>query len=70
MLFLNFEDFALNKQETINKIFDHIQLERIEINKVDFDFRRCENNINLYKSELVKSEIEYIEKKLRKYLYF
>ena len=69
VLFLNFEDFALNKQETINKIFDHIQLERIEINKVDFDFRRCENNINLYKSELVKSEIEYIEKKLRKYLY-
>ena len=69
VLFLNFEDFALNKQETINKIFDHIQLERIEINKIDFDFRRCENNINLYKNELVKSEVEYIEKKLKKYLY-
>jgi len=70
VLFLNFEDFVIKKQEMINKIFDHIQLERIEISNVNFDFRRCENNINLFESELVKSEIEYIEKKLRKYLYF
>jgi hypothetical protein len=69
VLFLNFEDFVLKKQETINKIFDHIQQERIEINKVNFDFSRCEKNINLFKSELIKSEIEYIEKKLKKYLY-
>ncbi len=69
VFFFNFEDFVIKKQETINKIFDHIQLDRIEINKVDFNFSRCENNINLYKKELYKSEIEYIENKLKKYLY-
>ena len=70
VLFLNFEDFVIRKQDTINKIFDHIQYERVEISKVDFNFNRCENNINLYKKELNKKEINYIENKLKKYLYF
>jgi len=69
ILFLNFEDFVIKKQETVNKIFEHIRYDRIEINKVDFDFNRCENNINAYKKELDKKEIDYIEKKLKKYLY-
>ena len=69
VFFFNFEDFVIKRQETINKIFDHIRCERIEINNVDFNFSRCENNINLYKKELYKSEIEYIENKLKKYLY-
>ena len=46
-----------------------IQKAGIEINKVDFNFNRCESNINLFKKELNKNEIEYIEKKLKKYLY-
>ena len=41
----------------------------MEINKVDFNFNRCENNINLFKKELRNDEIVYIEKKLKKYLY-
>jgi len=70
VIFFNFEDFVIKRDETINKIFDHIQCERIEINKVDFNFSRCEGNINVYKKELYKKEIEYIENKLKKYLYF
>ena len=69
VFFLNFEDFVIKKKETINKIFDHIEHDRLEINKVDFNFNRCESNINLFKKELNKNEIEYIEKKLKKYLY-
>ncbi len=69
VLFLNFEDFVLKKQETVNKIFEHIQYDRIEIDKVDFNFTRCENNINAYKKQLDKKEIEYIEKNLKEYLY-
>tara|TARA_Y100000816_G_scaffold220828_1_gene165821 strand:- start:11333 stop:12313 length:981 start_codon:yes stop_codon:yes gene_type:complete len=69
VFFLNFEDFVIKKTETINKIFDHIGYDRLEINKVDFNFNRCENNINLFKKELRNDEIVYIEKKLKKYLY-
>ena len=69
VFFFNFEDFVIKKTETINKIFDHIGYDRMEINKVDFNFNRCENNINLFKKELRKDEKEFIEKKLKKYLY-
>tara|TARA_Y100000816_G_scaffold280556_1_gene254071 strand:+ start:681 stop:1661 length:981 start_codon:yes stop_codon:yes gene_type:complete len=69
VLFFNFEDFVINKIETINKIFDHIHYDRLDINNVDFNFNRCEKNVNKFKKELHNSEIEYIEKKLKKYLY-
>lgn len=69
VFFFNFEDFVIKKKETINKIFEHIQRDSVELNKVDFNFSRCENNVNLYKKELHKNEIEYIEKKLKNYLY-
>ena len=69
VLFLNFEDFVIKKQDTISKIFNHIESEQIEFNKVDFNFSRCENNINVFKKELNKNEIEYIEKKLKTFLY-
>ena len=69
VLFLNFEDFVIKKKETINKIFDHINYERLEINSVNFNFNRCEKNMNKFKEELYNNEIEYIEKKLKKYLY-
>lgn len=69
VLFLNFEDFVIKKQDSINKIFDHIEYERIDFNKVDFNFSRCENNINLFKRELNKKEIEYIKNKLKDFLY-
>ena len=52
-----------------SKIFNHIESEQIEFNKVDFNFSRCENNISVFKKELNKNEIEYIEKKLKTFLY-
>ena len=66
---VNFEDFVIKKHDTISKIFNHIESEQIEFNKVDFNFSRCENNISVFKKELNKNEIEYIEKKLKTFLY-
>ena len=60
----------INNKYTVYALsFNYRQKHKLEINKVDFNFNRCENNINLFKKELHKDEIEYIEKKLKKYLY-
>lgn len=69
VLFINFEDFVINRQATINKIFEHIEYEKIDYKKVNYNFIRCENNINLYKKELNKKEIFKIEDKLKSFLY-
>ena len=64
---LNQKIFDLSTKVSVVTLDSYCEMH--QINKVDFNFNRCENNINLFKKELRNDEIVYIEKKLKKYLY-
>ena len=66
VLFINFEDFVINRQATINKIFEHIEYEKIDYKKVNYNFIRCKIILIYIKKELNKKEIFKIEDKLKK----
>ncbi len=69
ILFINFEDFVLNREDSINKILNHLNIKNYDYKKSNFDFKRCENNCSIFKKELLDDEIQYLEKKLNRYIY-
>jgi len=69
VLFINFEDFILNKEDTTNKIFGFIGKEKPLVKNVQFDFLKSEKNISIHKKFLKKEEANYIENNLKEYLY-
>ncbi len=69
VLFTNFEDFVINKDQTINKIFDMLGKDTPDLKKIGFDFSKSKKNILIYKNLLKNYEIDYIENNLKNYLY-
>ena len=69
LIFIYFEDFVLNRDITLKKIFNFLKIEFDNFEKVNFDFKRSENNVYQYKHRLETHELKYIEKKLSNYLY-
>ena len=69
ILFINFEEFVLNRDTSINKILSHINVKNYDYKKSNFNFNRCENNCSIFKKELSNDEIKYLEKNLDRYTY-
>ncbi len=69
LIFINFEDFVLNRKSSLTKIFQFIEKEFENFDEVQFDFKRSENNILIHKKELSENENKYIESKLENYLF-
>ena len=69
LIFINFEDFVLNRKSSLKKIFQFIENEFENFDEVQFDFKRSENNILIHKKELSDSENKFIENKLENHLF-
>lgn len=69
VLFVNFEDFILNKHQTIKIIFNMLEKDVPDLKKINFDFSKSKKNILIYKNLLTNDEINYIESNLKNYLY-
>ena len=69
LIFINFEDFVLNRKSSLKRIFQFIENEFENFDEVQFDFKRSENNILIHKKELSDSENKFIENKLENYLF-
>jgi len=69
VLFVNFEDFVMNKDKTLNKIFNMLEKDIPDLKKISFDFSKSKKNISIYKNLLKNYEINYIENNLKNYLY-
>ena len=69
VLFVNFEDFIMNKDKTINKIFNMLEKDIPDLKKINFDYEKSKKNILIYKNLLKNDEINYIENNLKNYLY-
>jgi len=69
ILKINFEDFVLKHQNTVEKISKFI-LEDINLPKDNFNLERSKNNLLKFKNLLSDLELATIEKLLGKHLYF
>ena len=67
VLHVKFEDFILKHESTKKKIDKHLKLKKKITN---FNFFKTKNNLYNYKKRLTIKEIKYINKRLRKYVYF
>jgi len=69
ILKINFEDFVLKHQNTVEQISKFI-LEDINLPKDNFNLERSKNNLLKFKNLLSDLELATIEKLLGKHLYF
>lgn len=71
VLVINFEDFVLQYEKTIEQILDFLNIDKkLHVNKKQFfDPSQSVKNLRTFERYQNKEEIELIEKKLRKYCY-